>query len=158
MIILAGADYITFDGIDLQENALNTTATMQMEWGYALVKKNSVAPIDGCQIISIRNCSNQVQIDWSMPGTQWVSVIYNTPAGCTATTPGQLNISVNPLPANPGSIYGLSSVCAGTEGVAYSVDPVPNTDNYFWQLPEGVYMVELRKGKASISRKILVVR
>ena len=85
--------------------------------------------------------TNQVQIDWSMPGTQWVSVTYNTPAGCATAAPGQLNISVNPLPANPGSIYGLSSVCAGTEGLAYSVDPVPNTDNYFWQLPAGASIV-----------------
>jgi hypothetical protein len=38
IIKLVGADYITFDGIDLQENSANTTATMQMEWGFALLK------------------------------------------------------------------------------------------------------------------------
>lgn len=57
IICIAGGDYITFDGIDLQENASNTTATQQMEWGYALVKKNSTSPFDGCQYVTIRNCT-----------------------------------------------------------------------------------------------------
>ena len=57
IIKIAGGDYITFDGIDLQENPLNTTPTMQMEWGYALVKKNASGSADGCQNVVIRNCS-----------------------------------------------------------------------------------------------------
>ena len=56
MIFIEGGDYITFDGIDLRENALNTTATQQMEWGYALVKKQGTAPFDGCQYVTIKNC------------------------------------------------------------------------------------------------------
>jgi trimeric autotransporter adhesin len=54
IIKLAGSDYVTFDGIDLQENAANTTATQQMEWGYAFVK---VSGTDGAQNNTIRNCS-----------------------------------------------------------------------------------------------------
>ena len=57
LIAIAGGDYITFDGIDLQENALNTTPTQQMEWGYALVKKQAVAPFDGCQNVTVKNCT-----------------------------------------------------------------------------------------------------
>lgn len=49
IFVIAGGDYITFDGISIQENPANTTSNMQMEWGYALVKANSAAPIDGCQ-------------------------------------------------------------------------------------------------------------
>jgi hypothetical protein len=56
MIIIAGGDYITIDGIDLQENLLNTNITKMMEWGYALVKKQNTAPINGCQNVVIRNC------------------------------------------------------------------------------------------------------
>jgi len=56
IIVIAGGDYITFDGIDLQENALNTTSTQQMEWGYALLKKSNTAPFDGCQYVTIKNC------------------------------------------------------------------------------------------------------
>jgi trimeric autotransporter adhesin len=57
MIILAGGDYITFDGIDLAENSANTNVTKMMEWGYALVKKQSTAPFNGCQHVTIRNCT-----------------------------------------------------------------------------------------------------
>ena len=57
IIKIAGGDYITFDGIDLQENAGNTDATTWMEWGYALVKKNAAAPFDGCRFVVIRNSS-----------------------------------------------------------------------------------------------------
>jgi uncharacterized protein (TIGR02145 family) len=57
IIKIAGGDYITFDGIDLIENPVNTDPTTQMEWGYALVKKQNTAPFDGCQYVTIRNCA-----------------------------------------------------------------------------------------------------
>lgn len=57
IIIIAGGDYITFDGINVSENSANTTTTTQMEWGYALVKKNAAAPFDGCQYVTIKNCN-----------------------------------------------------------------------------------------------------
>ena len=56
IIKLAGTDYITFDGINLQENSGNLTNTKRMEWGYALVKKQATSPIDGCQFVVIKNC------------------------------------------------------------------------------------------------------
>ena len=55
IIKITGGDYITFDGIDLQENSANTDATSQMEWGYALLKRNSSSPADGCQYVTIKN-------------------------------------------------------------------------------------------------------
>ncbi|HRZ42786.1 MAG TPA: T9SS type A sorting domain-containing protein [Bacteroidales bacterium] len=55
IIILAGCDYFTFDGIDLQENAANTS--IFTDWGYALVKKQNTAPFDGCQYVTIKNCN-----------------------------------------------------------------------------------------------------
>ncbi|NVN96153.1 MAG: T9SS type A sorting domain-containing protein [Bacteroidetes bacterium] len=57
IIKITGGDYITFDGIDLKDTTSNTTATTQMEWGYALVKKQNTAPFDGCQFVTIKNCS-----------------------------------------------------------------------------------------------------
>jgi GEVED domain-containing protein/putative BNR repeat neuraminidase len=53
IIKLSGADYITFDGIDLQENPANTTTTTWMEWGYALLKPDGT---NGCQNVTIKNC------------------------------------------------------------------------------------------------------
>jgi hypothetical protein len=55
IIKLAGTDYITFDGIDLLDPPSNTGDAM-MEWGYALLKKNSTAPVDGCRHVTIKNC------------------------------------------------------------------------------------------------------
>jgi hypothetical protein len=49
-----GTDYVTISGIDLQENASNTTATMRMEWGFAIVKLSAT---DGSQNINISNCT-----------------------------------------------------------------------------------------------------
>ncbi|MBE0649110.1 MAG: T9SS type A sorting domain-containing protein [Bacteroidales bacterium] len=49
-----GTDYITFDGIDIQENAANTTTTQQMERGYAVLKASAT---DGSQHVTIKNCA-----------------------------------------------------------------------------------------------------
>ncbi len=57
MIKIAGGDYIVFEGIDLEENALNNTNTKRMEWGYALIKKQNTSPFDGCQHVIIKNCT-----------------------------------------------------------------------------------------------------
>ncbi|MCZ7611259.1 MAG: hypothetical protein M5U17_14005 [Ignavibacterium sp.] len=54
---IQGTDYVTIDGIDLQENTSNLTETELMEWGFALVKLNSTVPFDGCQYVTIKNCS-----------------------------------------------------------------------------------------------------
>lgn len=54
---ILGTDYVTIDGIDLAESAGNTTATTWMEWGYALVKLQNTAPFDGCQNVTIQNCT-----------------------------------------------------------------------------------------------------
>ncbi|MEO6188409.1 MAG: hypothetical protein ABIO82_03635, partial [Ginsengibacter sp.] len=50
---LLGSDYVTIDGIDLKENAANTTNPSTMEYGYVLYK---TAATNGCQFVSINNC------------------------------------------------------------------------------------------------------
>ena len=57
IIKFAGCDYITFNGINIIDNPTNNTNNKRMEYGFALVKKNSSAPFDGCQYITIINCS-----------------------------------------------------------------------------------------------------
>lgn len=57
IFVLSGLDYITFDSLHLQESAANTTAISQMEWGFALLKRNVTAPYDGCQHVAIKNCT-----------------------------------------------------------------------------------------------------
>ncbi|MEI6766548.1 MAG: right-handed parallel beta-helix repeat-containing protein [Bacteroidota bacterium] len=54
IVTIKGADYITFDGIDLAENALNTTATTEMEFGYYIINASAT---DGAQYNTIKNCT-----------------------------------------------------------------------------------------------------
>jgi len=54
---VVGADYITFDKIDVQENASNVTATVatnnMTEYGYAFFKASAT---DGAQYNTVSNC------------------------------------------------------------------------------------------------------
>ncbi len=54
---ILGTDYVTINNITVQENASNTTAVMQMEWGFALLKRSNTTPFDGCQYVDIQNCN-----------------------------------------------------------------------------------------------------
>ncbi len=78
IIEFVGASYITFNGIDLQDNSANLTTTTQMEWGYALVKASGT---QGSQYIVIKNCNI------SLTRTNTASVgIYSRNHTSTSTT------------------------------------------------------------------------
>jgi len=47
----ASTDNVTFDGIDIQENAANVTTTTQMEWGYSLLKNSATMEV---KIVSLK--------------------------------------------------------------------------------------------------------
>jgi hypothetical protein len=86
-------------------------------------------------IINYGSGTNIITVSWLISGAQWVSVSYISPSGCTNPNPTQLNITVNPLPGPAGTITGTDTVCAGTNNVAYSVAPIPNTIVYIWSIP-----------------------
>ncbi|MBL7765211.1 MAG: right-handed parallel beta-helix repeat-containing protein [Chitinophagaceae bacterium] len=69
MFVLAGCDYVTIDGIDLQEKSTNTTTTSVMEFGYGLFKLSAT---DGCQNNTIKNCTITLKrlqnTAWTAPG------------------------------------------------------------------------------------------
>ncbi|MEI7527015.1 MAG: hypothetical protein WCJ95_21885 [Mariniphaga sp.] len=50
---LTGSDYVTIDGIDLQEAVTNNTPVLQMEYGYGFFKASAT---NGCQYNTIQNC------------------------------------------------------------------------------------------------------
>lgn len=81
LFVLNGADYVTIDGIDLQENAANTTATTQMEFGYALLKTSVT---NGCQYNTIKNCV--VTLNKTNTATNAVYAANHTTAALTALT------------------------------------------------------------------------
>ena len=81
IICFNGVQYITFDGIDLYENAANVTATTQMEWGYALLK---VSGTQGSQNITIKNCT--ISLTQAYTATYGIYCNNHTTASATALT------------------------------------------------------------------------
>jgi len=63
IIVLSGTDYITFNGISVQENPANTDTLTCMEFGYALLKKSGT---DGCQNVIIENCNIRLTTVYSL--------------------------------------------------------------------------------------------
>ncbi|MFN4083446.1 MAG: T9SS type A sorting domain-containing protein [Bacteroidia bacterium] len=54
---IAGGDNITINGIDLDTNALYTTAAQVYDYGYMLLRRNAN---DGCKNITIQNCNVRI--------------------------------------------------------------------------------------------------
>ncbi len=78
VICLSGADYVTIDGIDILENAANTTSTTQMEWAYAVLKASE---INGSQNNTIKNCN--ISLD---PSNTSSRAVYSNNHTTSATT------------------------------------------------------------------------
>ncbi|MCX6249114.1 MAG: T9SS type A sorting domain-containing protein [Bacteroidetes bacterium] len=86
-------------------------------------------------LINFGSGTNQIQVSWIGAGAQTVSVTYSNGVGCNAAQPTVLNVTVNDVPGQAGTITGTANVCAGTSNVAYSVATIPNTSTYIWTLP-----------------------
>lgn len=84
IIVIAGGDYIAFDGIDVSENSANTDDNARMEWGYALLKKNSIAPFDGCYFVTIKN--SVITLDKQNTSTWGIYAANHTPTSTTTLT------------------------------------------------------------------------
>jgi PKD-like domain/Secretion system C-terminal sorting domain len=81
--------------------------------------------------------TSYINVTWTGVGAQWVSVIYTNASLCTAMTPTIYNLFVNPMPNAAGAVTGTATLCAGTNGVAYSCAEILNATSYTWTLPAG---------------------
>ena len=88
-------------------------------------------------VINYGSGTNAITVTWVASGAQWVSVNFTNPSGCISPNPTTLNVTVNPVPGPAGSITGTTTVCGGTNGVAYSVAPITGATAYVWALPAG---------------------
>ena len=77
--------------------------------------------------------TSSITVTWNTPGTQNVSVIYNTTAGCTVSSPTVKTVVVNPLPVP--TIGGNGSVCAGSTNVDYATEA--SMTGYTWNISTG---------------------
>jgi hypothetical protein len=81
--------------------------------------------------------TSDVIVTWDVPGPQWIKVNYTNNSGCTAITPTQFDVTINPLPGAAGTVTGSATACAGAAGVSYSTTPIPDAVTYVWSLPQG---------------------
>ena len=81
--------------------------------------------------------TSAINVTWTGVGAQWVSVNYTNANLCTGLIPSVYNLFVNPLPNAAGAITGTATLCAGTNGVAYSCADILNATSFTWTLPAG---------------------
>ena len=81
--------------------------------------------------------TSAINVTWTGVGAQWVGVNYTNTSACSAQTPSIYNLFVNPMPNAAGPITGTATLCAGTNGVAYSCAEILNATTYTWTLPAG---------------------
>jgi hypothetical protein len=77
-----------------------------------------------------------VEVEWNQSGDQWISVSYSDSIGCMSEQT-IFPVEVDPLPDIAGVITGSDVICAGSDDIGYSVDPVANAMTYIWTLPAG---------------------
>jgi len=90
--VLAGSDYVTIDGLDLQESAANTTTATVMEFGYGLFLASAT---NGSQNNTIKNCVITLN---RLQNTGWTGAGYNGSTGIAvlnslATASGAVTIT-----------------------------------------------------------------
>ncbi len=104
---------------------------------------------------SIAPVSGATQYNWTLPAgatiasgqnSNSITVNFGTSGGnitvaasndCGTSTSSSLTVNTDSAPGTPGAITGLTTVCAGANGIAYSIAPVSGATQYNWILPAG---------------------
>ena len=81
--------------------------------------------------------TSSINVTWTGAGAQFVTVNYNNSFGCPAVAATVYNVFLLQPPGAANPITGTASLCAGTNGVAYSTLPVVNATSYSWSVPAG---------------------
>ncbi len=89
IIKILGTSYITFNGIDVQENSSNTVAADKTEYGYAI---NNNAAVAGSSYITIENCS--VTLDATSSNYTYAVDDYNNNAAVNNSHNTYSNVTV----------------------------------------------------------------
>ncbi|MEI7422356.1 MAG: gliding motility-associated C-terminal domain-containing protein [Prolixibacteraceae bacterium] len=94
--------------------------------------------------------TNSISVNWNTAGAQNVSVNYTNGSSCMAAIPTVKNVTVNPLPAAAGSIFGNSTVCQGKSSVLYTVPSITNATGYTWTYSGTGATIDFGQGTNSI--------
>jgi hypothetical protein len=90
----------------------------------------------GASIISGTN-TNSITVAFSTSAVSGNITVSGTNDCGNGVISANYPVTVNPLPADAGSISGQPIVCQGDIGVVYSVPVIANALNYIWTLPPG---------------------
>jgi len=113
-------------------------------------------------LYSINTLPNASDYLWTLPSgasinsgtnTESISVDYNIGSvsgvlsvqgsnACGVGALSSVNITVDPLPDNAGSISGNTTVCQGESGLVYTVGAIANATSYVWILPSGTNLIQ----------------
>jgi hypothetical protein len=119
IIGLVGSDYVTFDGLTLAENAANTTATTQMEFGFALFRPSAT---DGSQFNTIRNCV--VTLNKTNVGTFGIYGAASTAASATSVA------ATSPAGANSNNKVNATIISNAASGIYFTASTSTTLANY----------------------------
>ncbi|HNI43140.1 MAG TPA: serine hydrolase [Chitinophagales bacterium] len=147
--------------------AMFATSSEMVQWYHALFEGQLLSPASLAEITNFIGTNSatyqyglglsretvQGKTFWGHGGTTWgyrskmiqdsclnVSVcgLSNSyPSGMDAVTFLLYRVVKNHIPGCSNAISGLSSLCSATNGVVYSVPPIPNATSYSWTLPSG---------------------
>lgn len=83
--------------------------------------------------VTITGTSNAVTLSFAANATSGNLTVRGTNSCGSGTVSPNYAITVNPVPGAAGTISGSSSVCAGQNGVTYTIPAVSNASSYQWQ-------------------------
>lgn len=81
----------------------------------------------------ISKSREQLVVDFSMQFADG-EIIYTRTGDCNFEASEPFAITAKPLPGEIGEIVGLQTVCAGSSGHQYSIDPVAHATQYNWTI------------------------
>jgi len=92
--------------------------------------------------------TNSITVNFGVaPGNISVSANNNCGSSGNSTLP----VTINTIPATPGAITGIDTVCANTTGNVYSIDYVAGATTYNWLLPSGTVTAGQGTNTATVS-------
>ncbi len=81
--------------------------------------------------------TNSILVDFSQSAQSGNITVYGNSLCGNGPVSAPFYVTVGQLPLAAGPVSGQDTVCAGQQGVAYSVAPVTNATGYVWSLPAG---------------------
>jgi len=88
----------------------------------------------GTKISGGSSTDNTIKIRWNVEGSQKVTVNYSSGPNCDAGVIATSNLSISSAPPAPGAITGSAAICAPSNGVTYSISPIPGVNTYVWSV------------------------